>query len=65
LGGGWLCFCDNQGLPPAPAVQASFGGPKPASSVPPAPVVPPAQPASVPQAAPAQQHPSAPAPSNQ
>ena len=71
LGGGWLCFCDNQGLPPAPAVQASFGGPKPASSVPPAPVVPPAQPASqtqpasLPQAAPAQQHSSAPAPSNQ
>jgi NodT family efflux transporter outer membrane factor (OMF) lipoprotein len=25
IGGGWPCFCDSQGLPQAPAVEASFG----------------------------------------
>jgi outer membrane protein TolC len=27
LGGGWLCFCDSQGMPGPPGVQASFGPP--------------------------------------
>jgi outer membrane protein TolC len=43
LGGGWLCFCDNQGLPAPPAVQASFGSPQSETTVPPAPNVPPAK----------------------
>jgi NodT family efflux transporter outer membrane factor (OMF) lipoprotein len=34
IGGGWLCFCDSQGLPAAPAVRASFG---PHTEPPPAP----------------------------
>jgi NodT family efflux transporter outer membrane factor (OMF) lipoprotein len=54
IGGGWLCFCDSQGLPAAPAVRASFGPPGPDM---PAPAAPPAN-ATPPQ------H-SAPAPSNQ
>ena len=48
IGGGWLCFRDNQGLPAAPAVQASFGSPKSETTVPPAPNVPPAHPQPVP-----------------
>ena len=48
IGGGWLCFCDNQGLPAAPVVQASFGSPKSETTVPPAPNVPPTHPQSAP-----------------
>jgi hypothetical protein len=54
LGGGWLCFCDSQGLPAAPRVEASFSPQVRELTTPPAPAVPPAD-----------SHQSAPAPSNQ
>ncbi len=34
LGGGWLCFCDSQGMPAPPSVQASFGQPGPETQAP-------------------------------
>jgi NodT family efflux transporter outer membrane factor (OMF) lipoprotein len=37
IGGGWLCFCDGQGLPASPTLQASFG---PATAELPAPAPP-------------------------
>jgi outer membrane protein TolC len=35
IGGGWQCFCDSQGMPQAPTVEASFG-PHPLEPVQPA-----------------------------
>jgi NodT family efflux transporter outer membrane factor (OMF) lipoprotein len=76
IGGGWLCFCDAQGMPSAPEVQASFqtdgsqAAPPATTAAPPAnaPVSNPPAPTPAGTEAPVtkpQPHSSAPAPSNQ
>jgi len=69
LGGGWLCFCDSQGMPGPPGVQASFcppglETPAPAASAASTSAPPPSQaPSSSLAPAPSQPLPGAPAPS--